>query len=375
MTPRLPSPIVTSRRTLFRSPRPAVAALTVSLIVSLLATMPVEATETPAPDFESVALLDELTSDHATLFRLYQAFFGRDPDVAGALYWIELLDRCTSLNKIAQEFAGSQEFIERYGALDDAAFVELTYGNVLGRASDPGGHHYWTGKIRGGELSRGGVMLHVSLSDEFRSLHQYPSDEVPARPCRLPGGVPTARSITLLPIGPLATVPDAGGLVIANPAVALEMAGFHQSSHPGALAMAAVGGVGLESSVMDSRNRGTVATGAIDIAVHPLVSIHAPVSGSVVRAGEYLLYCTYGDGFVVINPDDRPDLEVKVLHVQDVAVSPGDRVEVGDRIAGYASVFPFRSQVDDLTAEPSWPHVHIEVVDPSVPRNRSSGSC
>lgn len=139
--------------------------------------------------------------------------------------------------------------------------------------------------------------------------------------------------------------------------------------------MAPVDGAAVRASIMDSRNRGTVATGAADIAVHPLVSIHAPVSGSVVRAGEYLLYCSYGDGFVVINPDGRPDLEVKVLHVQDVSVSPGDRVEVGDRIAGYASVFPFRSQLDDLTAEPSWPHVHIEVVDPSVPRKRSSGSC
>ena len=92
------------------------------------------------------------------------------------------------------------------------------------------------------------------------------------------------------------------------------------------------------------------------------------------RAGGYTLYCRYRDGYVVIRPDGRPDLEVKILHIQDVEVHAGERVEAGQRIAASATTFPFRSQIDDLTPEPSWPHVHIEVVDPSVPR-RSSGSC
>ena len=52
----------------------------------------------------------------------------------------------------------------------------------------------------------------------------------------------------------------------------------------------------------------------------------------------------------------------------------GERVEAGETVAAHATRFPFTSQVDALTGEPSWPHVHIEVVDPSVPR-RSSGSC
>ncbi len=38
-------------------------------------------------------------------------------------------------------------------------------------------------------------------------------------------------------------------------------------------------------------------------------------------------------------------------------------------------VLPFRSQVDDDTAVPHWPHVHVEVVDPSVPDRPTGGGC
>ena len=160
------------------------------------------------------------------------------------------------------------------------------------------------------------------------------------------------------------------------PATTIERLGFHQSTHPGALAMTPPGEPIVRTSTMASRNRGTAATGAADIAVEPTTTITAPVSGRVARAGHYTLYCRYRDGYVVINPDGRPDLEVKLLHIQGVTVTAGQRVEVGEPLAAHATTFPFESQIDELTGEPSWPHVHIEVVDPSVPRNPSSGrSC
>jgi hypothetical protein len=43
-------------------------------------------------------------------------------------------------------------------------------------------------------------------------------------------------------------------------------------------------------------------------------------------------------------------------------------------IAEAATQLPFSSQVDAFTATP-WPHVHIEVVDPSVPNRRGATSC
>ena len=339
-------------------------------------------TADPVADFSMVAELDELTGDHATLFRLYWAFFLRDPDGAGALYWIERQERCQPLASIVEEFVEGEEFANRYGPVSDEAFVERIYRNVLGRSGDQSGLRYWTDLVVDGQLSRGEMVLYVSMSDEFRIKHPYPSDGVPGRGCRLPtGAAPTARGITSIDVAearPLAELSGVSGFgpydfAVAAPAPVIELAGFHQSTHPGALPMQPLRSPAAPTFTMPSRNRGTDRRGAIDIAVHPLVPISAPVEGRVARAGNYVLYCRYRDGYVVINPVGRPELEVKILHITDVSVSAGDYVRVGDNIAARATPFPFRSQLDGWTSEPSWPHVHIETVDPSIPRKPSSG--
>lgn len=355
-----------------------VLAAVLTVVSTLTAGPPAAADDAPetALTFDDVAALDELTADHATVLRLYWASFGRTPDPAGALYWIEQRDRCADLGTIAEVFADGEEFRVRYGRLDDEAFVERVYANVLGRAPDAGGAAHWGAALADGRLSRGGVILHVSLSPEFTDRHPLPSDDVPARSCHQPDGRPTGRGVHVLARVsdgvPLTTV---AGLTIMAPSAVIERAGFHQSSHPGALPMTAVDPAPVRIVTMASRNRGTHRRGAIDIATGPGAEIVSPVAGTVARAGSYTLYCRYRDGYVVINPDGRPDLEVKILHVQEVAVRPGQRVAVGQRIAATSTGFPFRSQIDALTAEPSWGHVHIEVVDPSIPRNSSGGGC
>jgi hypothetical protein len=57
-------------------------------------------------------------------------------------------------------------------------------------------------------------------------------------------------------------------------------------------------------------------------------------------------------------------------------VSQGDHVDAGVTvIAPSARQLPFASQVDDLrSADPPWPHVHMEVVDPSIPNVPNPGS-
>ncbi len=325
--------------------------------------------------FERIANLDELTTDHARMFRLYWAFFGRSPDATGAIYWISQRDSCVGLDTIADSFAASAEFVTRYGPVDDTDFLNLVYNHVLERPADPDGLAYWLGLLAGEQLTRGGVVLNVSLSSEFTGRHPYPSDGVPPRSCHLHDGSPTGRSVDVLDTINGEALATVAGLTILAPSAVIERAGFHQSTHPGALAMASAQPSAVRLTTMGSRGRGTATTGAVDIVSEPGTSITAPISGTVARAGNYTLYCRYRDGFVVINPDGRPDLEVKLLHIQQVAVRAGDRVEAGDVIASHATAFPFRSQIDDLTAEPSWPHVHIEVVDPSIPRKSSSGSC
>ncbi len=339
------------------------------------AAAPAEPVDGEQASFEVVAALDELTADHARLFRLYHAFFDRSPDAGGALYWIEQQDACLGLDAIAELFAGGPEFANRYGPLGDRAFVERIYRNVLGRGAEAEGADYWTGLLTGGTLTRGGVVLNVSLSPEFTRRHAYPSDGVPTRSCQRPAEAPTGRSVHVFAAPTDRTLATVAGLTLRAPAAIIERAGFHQSTHPGALALARPDPAPIRTTVMASRNRGTDRRGAIDVAVEPTTDILAPIAGTVARAGNYTLYCRYRDGFVVINPDGRPDLEVKLLHIQDVAVRAGDRVEVGDHLAANATPFPFTSQIDELTGEPSWPHVHLEVVDPSIPRKPSSGSC
>lgn len=92
------------------------------------------------------------------------------------------------------------------------------------------------------------------------------------------------------------------------------------------------------------------------------------------RAGTYVLYCDDTDDYAVIEPDDRPGWEVKVLHITGVQVQAGQRVEAGVTVlAPRATILPFASQVDEHTADPAWPHVQVEVVDPSIPDRPNPG--
>ena len=67
---------------------------------------------------------------------------------------------------MAQHFAGSSEFANRYGALTNRQFVERIYQNVYGRAPDPSGHSYWTRQLDNGARSRGSVVLAFSEASE-----------------------------------------------------------------------------------------------------------------------------------------------------------------------------------------------------------------
>jgi len=104
-----------------------------------------------------------------SIFRLYWAYFLRNPDDAGSSYWVGRLDQGTSLSAISSSFAASSEFKHRYGQLDNQAFVRLAYSNVFSRDVDSSGLTYWSGKLDSG-TSRGNVMLGFSQSGEFRRI-------------------------------------------------------------------------------------------------------------------------------------------------------------------------------------------------------------
>jgi hypothetical protein len=178
-----------------------------------------------------------------------------------------------------------------------------------------------------------------------------------------------ARTLFDQPWVPYAT---SGPVTLHHPTDRVEAIGFHQSGHDGAQAQVARPEA-ARWFVQEGRDRDTIAQGAADIVVEPGREVRAPVTGTVIRGGTYTLYCDHVDQYAVIEPDARPGWEVKVLHIEGLAVAKGQRVEAGvTRLAASARVLPFASTVEDDTALPGWPHVHIEVVDPSI-RDRPTG--
>jgi len=181
------------------------------------------------------------------------------------------------------------------------------------------------------------------------------------------------RVVTETSWSPFAT---AGPLTLTHPAALVERVAFHQSAHDGARQLTALP-TAVAPTTLEDRQRDTGAAGAADIVVAPDTEIRSPVTGRVKRAGRYVLYCKHSDDYVVVEPDDRPGWEVKVLHIDGVRVRAGNRVVAGQTVlAPRATQLPFESQVDKVrTADPAWPHVHIEVVDPTIPDRPTGPGC
>ena len=185
------------------------------------------------------------------------------------------------------------------------------------------------------------------------------------------GSVPPGpRGLTATGHRPYATV---GPVALHAPGELMEVIGYHESGNDGARRQEPAP-EGARHLVLPSRGRGTDRQSAADLVVDPSRPLRAPVTGTVVRAGDYRLYCKHQDSYVVIEPDSRRGYEVKVLHFGGLRVRTGDRVEAGvTEIGTFTRQFPFRSQIDDHTAPVHWPHVHVEVVDTAVPDRPGSG--
>lgn len=102
-----------------------------------------------------------------TIYRLYRAYFLRDPERSGYDYWLGTFFQGYPLPSISNDFARSLEFATRYGSVSNGEFLTRVYSNVLGRGVDSGGYAYWMDKMNRG-MSRGMVMIYFSDSAEFR---------------------------------------------------------------------------------------------------------------------------------------------------------------------------------------------------------------
>ena len=110
------------------------------------------------------------TEESAEMFRLYNAVFGRAPDLNGHQSWmIELLSGSMTLDEIAGLFVESAEFELTYGDANNEEFVTLLYENVLGRLPDVPGLNGWISNITNG-MSRAEVVRRFSESQEHVNL-------------------------------------------------------------------------------------------------------------------------------------------------------------------------------------------------------------
>ena len=165
-----------------------------------------------------------------------------------------------------------------------------------------------------------------------------------------------------------------GSLELELPSRRVELVGFHEASRANAIDLSEVGGAPeVRVGLLPSRFRGTGARSAADIVSEPGAEILSPVSGTVVRAGSYELYCRHTDQFLVIEPDGHPGIEVTLLHIEGLEATVGSHLQAGQRVAASARKFGFASQIDRYTQAPSWPHVHVQVVDTRVEVPPSTG--
>lgn len=128
-------------------------------------------TPTSAYDTAPPAMSDAVVPETAAaMYRLYEAVFERAPDPAGFHFWSGVLDSPEfDLTDAAAQFVTSAEFDQTYGALDDAAFLDEIYRNVLDRAPDDAGYAFWLNALDTG-ATRAELTVGFSQSAEFEAL-------------------------------------------------------------------------------------------------------------------------------------------------------------------------------------------------------------
>lgn len=124
---------------------------------------------------------DQLESDEflvtlGPVFRLYQAYFLRYPDLGGLEHWSWIYGRSiaemgadAALVSLSEQFLVSDEFTDTYGDLDNRGFIALIYDNVLRRSADEEGLAFWTGRLDAG-TTRAALMVRFSESEEYLDL-------------------------------------------------------------------------------------------------------------------------------------------------------------------------------------------------------------
>jgi hypothetical protein len=99
-------------------------------------------------------------SIEASILALHQTAFGRDADVSGLDYWMDLGRAGATLEQIATAFTHLSEFAP-IAQKSNEAFVQGLYLNAYGREGDAADIAFWVAALSGG-ASRAGLILQFS---------------------------------------------------------------------------------------------------------------------------------------------------------------------------------------------------------------------
>lgn len=111
---------------------------------------------------------------------------------------------------------------------------------------------------------------------------------------------------------------------------------------------------------MMSRGRGSSEFSAADCAVTPKALILAPVTGKVTLVTTYQLAGVGTDYRVEIAADGAPGVRVVLIHIKDVIVKPGDRVDGGVTPLATVRHLPIDNQVNRYLPVAA-DHTHIQI--------------
>ena len=158
------------------------AAFTMAVVFAAAAPASAETPDNGVSDAETIEEILaswDYVEGEGEILRLFQAFFGRAPDVAGAKYWIADVYKTGlgDLGDITAWFATEDqpEFAAAYAdipAADHEGYLSRVYNNMLGRTPDAEGFEYWLAKMDDGTLDRAGVVQYVAVNYEF--IANYP---------------------------------------------------------------------------------------------------------------------------------------------------------------------------------------------------------
>jgi hypothetical protein len=92
--------------------------------------------------------------------KLYIAYFNRPADYFGLQFQVKAAN-ATSLAAVANSFANSPEFLNEYAGKTDAQFVNSLYINLFGREADLPGLAFWVNLLNTGVVTKGTIAMEL----------------------------------------------------------------------------------------------------------------------------------------------------------------------------------------------------------------------